>query len=250
MSWNWSSILDSRIPELHKANNLAAVEVEIPADYIACSAPPANDLFAHAEEIPVDAAVVVGSTECATREPGEPILPSDRPGRPGGPSVWYRWAPSFTGSVTIDTEGSNFDTGLGLYRGTSVKELTRIASSVDEEVGRPSRLETVVAAGRTYFIVVYGAYSSIAARAETGRVVLHIHRDQSVPLRLGVGRRTGLLGLNVAGLANEPYLIESSADLRTWSLWKEMRVTTVNTFVPFEALFGQDQQYFRIRLAP
>jgi hypothetical protein len=52
-----------------------------------------------------------GSNIGATSEPGEPL----HGGKFGGKSVWYKWRPPFNGIATIATEGSDFDTLLGVY---------------------------------------------------------------------------------------------------------------------------------------
>ncbi|HVU25953.1 MAG TPA: matrixin family metalloprotease [Opitutus sp.] len=97
----------------------------------------------------------------ATREPGEP----DHAGATNGHSVWWKWTPESDGSVVIDTLGSNFDTVLGVYTGTSVSALTEVASNDDvqtrEENPSPSRIRTSrveinVAAGTTYYVAVDG----------------------------------------------------------------------------------------------
>jgi len=46
----------------------------------------------------------------ATKEPGEPA----HAGNDGGASIWYSWTAPSTGNVTITTEGSSFDTLLGV----------------------------------------------------------------------------------------------------------------------------------------
>jgi hypothetical protein len=166
---------NNKIPELSESNNTAIAPVEIPENYRPCSSPPVNDKFANAQRIEAHIATVFGTTQCATRENGEPILPSDSPDRPGGPSVWYKWIAPYTGPVTIDTEGSNFDTVLGLYRGTNIARLTRIAFSDEEGLGSTSRVRTNVVEGTEYIIQVYGFYSFMAGRADSGNLVLNIN---------------------------------------------------------------------------
>jgi hypothetical protein len=73
---------------------------------------------------------LVGNNSLATLEPLEP----KHAGKPGGRSVWYRWCtPEGTkGIATFRTTGSTFDTLLAVYQGTSVSNLTLIASSEDD----------------------------------------------------------------------------------------------------------------------
>ena len=68
-----------------------------------------------------------GGNHNATREPGEP----DHAHKPGGKSVWYTWTPTITGIATVGTSGSDFDTLLGVYRGTNVSNLIEVGSDDD-----------------------------------------------------------------------------------------------------------------------
>jgi subtilisin family serine protease len=114
---------------------------------------PANDNFANAQVISGNSGTVTGSNVGATKEPGEP----NHAGNAGGASVWYRWTPSTSGSATIDTIGSNFDTLLAVYIGSAVNSLTLIASNDDIGGGNlQSRVAFAATAGTTYSIAVDG----------------------------------------------------------------------------------------------
>jgi len=106
---------------------------------------------------------VNGSNVSATKESGEP----DHAGNAGGKSIWYRWQAPSNGSVTFSTLGSNFDTLLGIYTGSSVNALTEVASNDDDPGGGlTSRVTLNVVAGTQYQIAVDG-YD-----AASGNVVL------------------------------------------------------------------------------
>jgi hypothetical protein len=112
-----------------------------------------NDNFANAQVISGNSGTVTGSNVWATKEPGEP----NHAGNAGGASVWYRWTPSTSGSATIDTIGSNFDTLLAVYIGSAVNSLTLIASNDDIGGGNlQSRVTFSATAGTTYSIAVDG----------------------------------------------------------------------------------------------
>jgi len=116
-------------------------------------AQPSNDAFANGQSLNSSTGSVIGSNVGATRETGEP----NHAGDPGGHSVWYRWIASASTPVTIDTIGSNFDTLLGVYTGSSVGSLTTIASNDDiDGPGQPSRVSFTPVAGTTYQIAVDG----------------------------------------------------------------------------------------------
>jgi hypothetical protein len=72
--------------------------------------------------------------------------------------VWYRWTPSNSGSVTFNTDGSDFDTRLAVYTGSAIAALREVASNNDENAGlfnfRTSRVAFNALAGTTYYIAV------------------------------------------------------------------------------------------------
>ena len=56
---------------------------------------------------------VMGNNQNATSEPGEPL----HDGKPGGKSIWYTWQASFTGVISLTTQGQRFRHAPGrLYR--------------------------------------------------------------------------------------------------------------------------------------
>lgn len=116
--------------------------------------PPAYDAFASSLTLTACAGHWAGSNIAATKEAGEP----NHAGNAGGTSIWFRWQAPSSGSVTIDTIGSNFDTMLGVYTGSSVSALNLIASNDDIVLGQniSSSVTFNAVAGTTYRIVVDG----------------------------------------------------------------------------------------------
>jgi subtilisin family serine protease len=89
----------------------------------------------------------------ATKETGEP----DHAGNNGGKSVWWSWQAPTDGVLTVDTQGSDFDTLLGLYTGEYVYALTTIASNDDAlPNSRWSKVAVGVLANQIYHIAVDG----------------------------------------------------------------------------------------------
>ena len=120
---------------------------------------PVNDNFASAQTVTGCAATVNGTSIGASREPGEPNHePSGSPNTIGNRSVWYQWQASNSGTVTLTTANSRFDTVLGVYTGSSVGSLTTIGKNDDVQLGviTSSRLEFQAIAGQTYRIAVDG----------------------------------------------------------------------------------------------
>ncbi len=123
------------------------------------AAPPANDAFASAQALSGSSGSVAGTSVGATKESGEPSHAAGQ----GTASIWYRWTASATGTLTVDTYGSGFDTVLAAYTGTPVSALTAVASD-DDAAGHGSQSEIAfrVTAGTTYRIAVDGRAAGVS----------------------------------------------------------------------------------------
>lgn len=149
----------------------------IAAWLLACAGPlaaqvPANDAFLAARALSGNAVQSSGSNLSATPEPGEP-----QHGRVGnGASIWWQWTASNSFRTTIDTFGSDFDTVLAVYTGTTVSRLTEIASNDDAGTGVQSQVRFNAVAGTTYRIAV-DAYQG----SPSGNIVLNLLSADPVP---------------------------------------------------------------------
>lgn len=94
-------------------------------------------------------------TNLFSQEPSDPVL-SCMFGTPTNPrgyrTAWYVLTAGDTSVVTITTEGTDYDTVLGVFAGTC-EALEALACS-DDIKGFQSRLTFQVVRGRTYYIVV------------------------------------------------------------------------------------------------
>ena len=99
----------------------------------------------------------------ASKENGEPRHSGDD----GGASVWWTWTAPATGPVTFDTSGSDFDTLLAVYTGSSVSGLTEVASNDDSGGNDWSGVRFNAQQGRAYHIAVDGW------DGDTGAIVLN-----------------------------------------------------------------------------
>lgn len=115
-------------------------------------APGANDNFANAVRLIGATWSLMGSNAGATVEAGEPA----HGGLPGGHSVWQIWTAPTTGTATIDTFGSSFDTLLAVYTGAAVNALALVAENNDSG-GPQSEVTFSTVAGTTYLIAIDGA---------------------------------------------------------------------------------------------
>jgi len=117
------------------------------------AAGPTNDMFSKSAVQSGTSFSVTGSNVGATSEVGEPRHAGQR----GGKSVWWSWTAPSSGTLSVSTAGSSFDTLLGIYTGVSVQALSRVGSNDDESASvRTSRVSISVVAGTTYRIAVDG----------------------------------------------------------------------------------------------
>lgn len=115
-------------------------------------AAPANDEFAGRRPIVGAHVTTVASNVGATRQLDEPR----HAGNNGGASLWWTWTPPANGRVTVDTQGSNFDTLLAAYTGDRVSTLELVAANDDAPETTSSRVRFPVIAGRTYVLALDG----------------------------------------------------------------------------------------------
>ncbi|HKP90015.1 MAG TPA: hypothetical protein VJT75_08580 [Thermoleophilaceae bacterium] len=113
---------------------------------------PANDDFSNAQAVTGSSVDLSGTSAGATGEAGEP----QHAGNPGGTSVWFRWTAVNDGPTTVSTEGSSFDTLLGVYSGDALGALTTVAANDDAPGKKTSSLTFDAHAGETYRIAVDG----------------------------------------------------------------------------------------------
>ncbi|MDE0165848.1 MAG: matrixin family metalloprotease [Bryobacterales bacterium] len=147
---------DIEVPQADDIEGVAAIYGEAPPP--SGGTGPPNDLFSNALTISGARGRTTGSNVGATEENGEPGS--------GASSVWWQWRPASSGTVTIDTAGSTFDTTLGVYTGTRVSALRTLAED-DDAIGLQSRVTLQVTAGTVYRLRVAG-YDG-----ETGNIVLN-----------------------------------------------------------------------------
>lgn len=113
---------------------------------------PTNDPFANAIGVTSSQGTTNGTNLRATKESSEP----NHAGNAGGASIWYNWTAPASGSVTLDTLGSSFNTLLAVYTGSSVSSLTSVASDSGSLGNGASRVIFSASSGTTYRIAVDG----------------------------------------------------------------------------------------------
>jgi hypothetical protein len=148
---------------------------------------PPNDNFAN--RLPLNGLSVpaTGTNVNATTEAGEPNHDFFTPSK----TVWWTWTAPGSGSVTIDTLTSSFDTVLAVYTGSAVNALTRIASN-DQFGGTSQSSVTFSAAGGTVFQIVVGGFFG-----SQGNIALHLLLTLAPPTVSGFNPASGFVGTGV-----------------------------------------------------
>ena len=108
-----------------------------------------NDNFADALTLTGTSGQVTGTNTGATGEPNHAgvSLPLK--------SAWFLWTAPDDGILTVDTQGSNYDTTLAAYTGGAVDSLQVIESN-DDTFSVQSEVSFPVVSGETYAIAVDG----------------------------------------------------------------------------------------------
>jgi hypothetical protein len=131
-----------------------------------------NDDFENATPISPQFLTVLGSNIGATRQNNEPA----HAGLRQGASAWWTWTALNDGPVTISTEGSEFDTVLGVYTGFSLTALSLVAQNDDPRPGSSRASVTFQAVGGAVYRIAVDGY-----RGAMGAITLLISPGANVP---------------------------------------------------------------------
>ncbi|MFK7831036.1 MAG: S8 family serine peptidase [Congregibacter sp.] len=148
---------------------------------------PPNDDFADATSLPSATGRVDSSNVRATGETSEP---NHAFASTPLASVWFRWVAPSSGDVTIDTFGSDFDTTLHVYTGSSVAALSSVILN-DDSGGLQSKVEFSAVADTVYQIAVDGFGS------REGQIILNYGiSGGDAPANDAFENRVALVGTN------------------------------------------------------
>lgn len=117
---------------------------------------PPNDLFANALKVNAQPVWIhTASNQSASMESGEPAL------RHGGEtnasaSLWYTWSVRERTELLVDTAGSSFATAIGVYSGTTISTLVRVAAASSSVQGRDAWVRFVAEPNVSYKIAIAG----------------------------------------------------------------------------------------------
>lgn len=188
-------------------------------------AAPINDAFASRILVAGTNLTVTGWNTNATKEPAEPA----HAGNPGGQSVWWTWTAPTNGEVTITTDGSDFDTLLGTYTGSTLQSLTTVASSDDHGLLPTGRVRFAIPGGTNLKIAVDGFNDAGAIAAGNIKLRLTFISEPIVrppndhfSNRVAVAAaRLDLVGSNIQASreVDEPLHAGSAGDTSIWWSW-------------------------------
>jgi hypothetical protein len=151
----------------------------------AASGQTTNDLF-------IDRALLTGTNITVQSSNLNATLDTGEPDFGVGASVWWTWTAPTTGTLKVDTIGSDFDSTLAIYSGDSLTNLTELGVDDDGSgEGATSQVILAVQAGTTYQIAVAG-YDS-----DAGNIVLHLNLGFAAALAVALEDVNALTGSSV-----------------------------------------------------
>lgn len=187
-------------------------------------AQPLYDDFADRADLTNFPTSVASSNVGATFEMGE----HSHAENPAAASVWWSWTPTNSFRVEIDTLGSDFETVLAVYTGTSLTSLVEVASNDDAHGVFQSRVRFDAMVGTTYQIVVDGF------EGKEGTIDLNLQVAPPAPANDDFANRTMVTNFPASVVSSsagasveltEPSHAESPATASIWWSW-----TPTNSF--------------------
>ena len=180
---------------------------------------PVNDNFVSATGLAGSSWTSVGSNVNGTSESGEPAHAGQAPAK----SVWYSWTAPSSGSVTMGTAGSAFDTVLAVYTGSSLGALTAVAANDNRTTGATDSQVTFQAvAGTVYRIAVDGKSGASGNLTITGSLSgVTVGNDAFASAIACAGTSFTVTGSNVGATkeAGEPSHAGQSGGKSVWWTW-------------------------------
>jgi len=208
---------------------------------------PFNDDFASRPRFTSNNLNLRSNNESATAEieQGEPAHAD----LPASSTLWWEWIPPFSGTVTVHTAGSSYDTVLAVYSGTTLGGLTRIAAN-DNDLSNAttvtSRLSFAAQGGVRYQIAVGGKNGA------TGLTLLNLGTTPgndafaSAEILTGESTRVTATNANSSREAGEPRILNFAGGTSLWYRWTAPRsgrfqvAAVSNDFDPLLAVYTGD----------
>ena len=177
-----------------------------------------NDAFASAVALSGYSGAVEWGTLGATAQSGEPLHADV-----SNNSAWWTWTAPAKGTVEISTAGSAFDTVLGVYTGTAVGSLTKVAANDDSGGASTSRVVFDTAGAGTVYRIAVAGYDGSAGPLELSWNFEALNAATFTDMSLNPA--TGVAHVSFKARKGMSYKIQRASSLGgTW--------TTVKTITP------------------
>ena len=197
-----------------------------------------TSLFAQVNDDFVDRSVLPSELPVSTT--GNNVGASDEPNEPvhdlglSQASVWWSWTAPNSGTVEINTFGSDFDTVLAVYTGTTIPTLNRIAVDNNSGGSLQSRVRFSAVMGTTYQIAVDGRSFNDEGNIALNISMASIADDFAIRITLPNVIPTSTTGSNFEATTefSEPDHAESSPHVSVWWSWTApvSEVVEIDTF--------------------
>jgi hypothetical protein len=176
--------------------------------------PPANDFFANRALLQGLNIAATGYNIGATSETGEPSHSGF--GSPSN-SVWWTWSPPQSGIARLKAQGTSFTAVIAVYTGNTIAGLTPVTSTFST-----SPIDFPVVSGVPYAI----AFDGLSGGWGDIRFTLAILNPIINTPALLPG---GAIEFAFSGLPGASYLIETSANLISWSPLSTITLSSTGT---------------------
>lgn len=176
---------------------------------------PFNDDFAARAILGGSNVRIRSNTQGATSEAGEPMHAGFLPEG----TLWWSWTATASYSVAVETLGSDFDTVVAVYSGSSLAALTPVGAGDDVANGNTSRMVFDAVEGTTYQIAVGGKNGSTGFLLLTlGYLPANDRFEDAVALAGPSVKATGFNTMAESETA-EPKATPGAAGRTVWYKW-------------------------------
>jgi hypothetical protein len=202
---------------------------------------PLNDSFGSATSASGSSWSLSGSNVDGTSEVGEPAHAGSAPAK----SVWWTWTSPSSGTCTLSTSGSAFDTILAVYQGMSIGALSVVASNDNSASGvTTSSVSFPVTMGAVYLIVVDGKSGASGSVELRGSLSVSGPANDAFASAVSLsGTAFTVSGSNVGATSevSEPRHAGQRGRKSVWWNWtapSNGRLTIATTTSTFDTLLG------------
>jgi large repetitive protein len=175
------------------------------------------------------------SNSNATKEAGEP----NHAGNAGGKSLWWTWQAPGAGTVTITTAGTTFRNALAVYTGSTVSNLTIVATNLPG-VGTNTSVVTFSAIPATVYQIAVDGFNGAS-----GNVVVSLSLPGAIVLQNPALNTNGTFQFTVISGPGQPLRIDATTNLQLWVPLTTFTNTSGNSNVIDPGSTGFSRRYYR-----